>query len=67
MSYAISTKLDSEAAYPYEAVQRGCRAKPGDVNIAGVGYVTASCSDCLAGACNAQPVSVLIEADQYVF
>lgn len=68
MAYVQSTPLARESDYPYEAVQKSCRYKGNGVTkISSYSSVKAYSQSALQSACNSQPVSVLIEADQPFF
>jgi len=68
-TYAESTPLETESAYPYAAVDQSCSADPsqGVVSVTGFADVPAQNNAQLRAALNVGPVSVAIEADQYVF
>jgi len=70
MQYLVSTPLEFEGTYPYEARLAGCRYHgQGVARLSGGGYyaVRAYSPSSLAAAVNGQPVSVLLDASQNIF
>jgi len=63
--YAIETALETEANYPYDAVDESCKANTSlsAVSISGFNDVTPNDVDALKAAVAHQPVSIAIQAD----
>lgn len=68
-TYAETNKLETEADYPYQAVDQTCAVVKGKGVVSVTGYkdVTAKSETQLLAAVAQQPVSVAIEADTDVF
>lgn len=69
MQYAEKNPLMTESAYPYEAYDGTCEYEKsqGKVKVTDITDVTESSMNSLVAAVAKGPVSVAIEADQYVF
>ena len=67
--YVESTALEQEGDYPYQAIDNTCRAdtSKGVVTVDKFVDVTPDNADQLRAALDIGPVSVAIEADQFIF
>jgi C1A family cysteine protease len=62
--YVIEHGIETEAQYPYKARDQICKSKTGAFKVGHFANVPVKSSGALAAACNIQPVSVAIEADE---
>ena len=62
--YVIANGIETEAMYPYTARDGKCASKTGVYKIKSYKNVPTKSSTALASACDTQPVSVAIEADE---
>lgn len=62
--FVIDHGIETEDQYPYKARDQTCKSKVGDFKIAHFVNVPEKSSGALAAACDKQPVSVAIEADE---
>ncbi len=62
--YVKDNGITTEDQYPYKAVDQSCKSKTGVYKVKGFKNVPAKSSPALASACDTQPVSVAIEADE---
>jgi C1A family cysteine protease len=69
IQYATDFGMESEASYPYHAVDQNCRYNKNDVIMKANGYKNVATNNALAlkTAIADGPVSVAIEADTFVF
>jgi len=70
MSYLVSTPHEQESTYPYKAVDQSCSYHgKGVVNLSGSGYVSvkANSPSQMQAYVAANPITVLVEADQAAF
>lgn len=62
--FVIDNGIETEAQYPYKAVDQKCKSKVGDFKVSKFTNVPVKSTAALAAACDVQPVSVAIEADE---
>ena len=62
--YVIANGIETEAMYPYTARDGKCSSKTGVYKITGYKNVPIKSSQALSSACDIQPVSIAIEADE---
>ena len=62
--YVIANGIETEAMYPYTARDGKCSSKTGVYKITGYKNVPIKSSPALSSACDIQPVSIAIEADE---
>jgi len=69
VQYAAQNGLETEADYPYEAVDQQCAYDKSKATVVNKNYqfVTVNSTDALKTAITSNPISVLIEADEDVF
>jgi len=69
LEYTGTNGVETESEYPYKAVDGTCKFNSGDAIRTNAGYkfVNPNDRDALKAAVAALPVSVAIEADQFVF
>lgn len=62
--FVIDNGIETEAEYPYKARDQICKSKVGEFKIKKFANVPPKSSGALAAACDKQPISVAIEADE---
>ena len=62
--YVVENGIETEKMYPYKAYDQKCRSAPGVYNISGYSNVPIKSSAALTAACDIQPVSIGIDADE---
>lgn len=62
--FVIDNGIETEAQYPYKARDQICKSKVGDFKVNHFVNVPPKSSGALAAACDKQPISVAIEADE---
>lgn len=62
--YVVDNGITTEEKYPYKGVDQKCASRAGDYKISGFSNVPVKSSQALASACDTQPISVAIEADE---
>ena len=66
-TYAETTAMDTEAAYPYTAMDGTCNVQPGVAKVANFTDVTVNSPTALQAAVAQGPVSVAIDASGFAF